>query len=153
MEEDYFSNLDQVLKRMSEAGLQLKWSKCSFEAQSVTYLGHQIYAQGLCPVTETVRAIKNVPKPGNVSLSLFSLWQISICTDHNPLMSLFSENKSIPPMASVCIQRWVLTLSAYQYHIVYRAENANVDALSWLALPDNSTATLCHLRPFFCWKS
>ncbi len=268
-EEEHLSNLDQVLKRMSQAGLLLKQCKCSFQAESVAYLGHQISAKGLYPVPEKVRAIKEAPKPGNVSelksflgmvtysgkflpdLStvLAPLYQLlhhdchwkwgaaqaaafikvknlmqsasvlvhfdpekeltvscdaspydigdvlshvmeedsekpiafasrtltkaekgysqldkeglaivfavkrfhqflygrpfTVFTDHKPLMSLFSEHKSIPSMASARIQRWALKLSAYQYRIVYRAgkENANADALSRLPLPDTPAST------------
>ncbi len=66
-EEEHLSNLDQVLMRMSQAELRLKQCKCSFQAESVTYLGHQISAQGLYPMPEKVGAIKEAPKPGNVS--------------------------------------------------------------------------------------
>ncbi len=264
-EEEHLSNLDQVLKRMSQAGLRLKQCKCSFQAASVTYLGHQISAQGLYPVPEKVRAIKEAPKPGNMSelksflgmvtyygkflpdLStvLAPLYQLlhhdyhwkwgaaqvaaftkvknllqsasvlvhfdpekeltvscdaspygigtvlshvmekdsekpiafasrtltkaekrysqldkeglaivfavkrfhqflygrpfTVFTDHKPLMSLFSEHKSIPSMASARIQRWALTLSAYQYRA--GKKNANADALSRLPLPDTPAST------------
>ncbi len=66
-EEEHLQNLDQVLKRMSDAGLRLKRSKCVFQAPSVTYLGHRISAQGLLPVEEKVRAIKGAPNPKNVA--------------------------------------------------------------------------------------
>ena len=58
-------------------------------------------------------------------------------------MSLFSETRCIPPLASARIQRWALTLSAYQYSIVFRAgkDNANADALSRLPLPDTPVTT------------
>ncbi|RXN04191.1 putative protein K02A2.6-like protein [Labeo rohita] len=268
-EEEHLSNLDQVLKRMSEAGLRLKQGKCTFQAESVTYLGHQISAQGLYPMPEKVRAIKEAPKPGNVSelksflgmvtyygkvlpdLStvLAPLYQLlhrdcqwkwgaaqvaaftkvknllqsarvlvhfdpekdltvscdaspygigavlshvmeegsekpiafasrtltkaergssqldkeglaivfavkrfhqflygrpfTVFTGHKPLMSLFSDCRSILSMASAHIQRWALTLSTYQYRIVYQVgkENANVDALSWLPLPVTPAST------------
>ncbi len=67
----------------------------------------------------------------------------TVFTDHKPLMSLFSEHKSIPSMASARIQRWALTKSTYQYHRVYRAgkENTNADALSQLPLPDTPAST------------
>lgn len=57
-----------------------------------------------------------------------------IYMDHKPLMRLFSETKHIPTLASARIQRMALTLSTYQYAIVYRAgeDNANDDALSRL---------------------
>lgn len=66
-EEEHLQNLDQVLKRISEAGMRLKRSKCVFQAQSVTYLGHRISAQGLSPVEEKVRVIKEAPSPKNVA--------------------------------------------------------------------------------------
>ena len=64
--------------------------------------------------------------------------QFSIVTDHKPLIHLFSENRSIPAMASVRLQRWALVLSAYQYKIVYKCgkDNVNADMLSRLPLPE-----------------
>ena len=64
-EEEHLKNLDQVLK--PDAGLRLKRSKCVFQAPSVTYLGHRISAQGLSPLEEKVRAIKEAPYPKNVA--------------------------------------------------------------------------------------
>lgn len=57
-----------------------------------------------------------------------------IYMDHKPLMRLFSETKRIPTLASARIQSRALTLSTYQYAIVYRVgeDNANDDALSRL---------------------
>ncbi len=53
-------------------------------------------------------------------------------TLQSDLSFLFSELKGIPAMASSCIQRWALTLSAYQYTIRYKASNtlSNADVLS-----------------------
>jgi len=44
-------------------------------------------------------------------------------------------------MASVTIQRWALTLSAYNYNIQHRPgkQLANADLLSRLPLPDTTT--------------
>ncbi|CAC5401677.1 unnamed protein product [Mytilus coruscus] len=60
--------------------------------------------------------------------------KFTIYTDHKPLIGLFIENKPIPPMAAARLQRWALTLSAYEYSIVYKEgkNNANADALSRL---------------------
>ncbi|MGH0165481.1 UNVERIFIED_CONTAM: hypothetical protein FKN15_064397 [Acipenser sinensis] len=53
-----------------------------------------------------------------------------ICSGHKPLMSLFSESKLIPPMASGRIQRWALLLT-YEYGVCYKSgdmhSNAQVD--------------------------
>ena len=35
----------------------------------------------------------------------------TLCTDHKPLLSLFSEHQAVNPQASARIQRWALTLS------------------------------------------
>ena len=40
-----------------------------------------------------------------------------IRSDHQPLLN---EAKAIPPMASVHLQRWALTLSAYEYTFEYK---------------------------------
>ena len=55
-------------------------------------------------------------------------------TDHKPLLSLFDKNRSVPALASSRIQRWALTLAAYQYAIKYRPGKYNfcADALSRL---------------------
>ena len=58
--------------------------------------------------------------------------------DHKPLIHLFSENRSVPAMASARLQRWALVLSAYQYKIVYKCgkDNVNADMRSCLPLPE-----------------
>lgn len=62
----------------------------------------------------------------------------TIFSDHQPLKYLFSETKQIPIMASSRIQRWALTLGAYQYTIQHRPgrKMGNADALSRLPLAD-----------------
>ena len=64
-----------------------------------------------------------------------------IYSDHQPLKYLLSESKGVPAMAASRIQRWALTLSAYEYTIVYRPgkDQGNADALSRLPLPQSST--------------
>ena len=64
---EHIENLQQVLQRLSEAGLRLNKEKCSFLLPQIEYLGHIIDAQGLHPTQEKVRAIKNSPKPKNVT--------------------------------------------------------------------------------------
>ena len=66
-EEEHLATLDEVLRRMREAGLRLRRDKCMFLAPSVIYLGHRIDAQGLHPVADKFQAITEVPSPHNVS--------------------------------------------------------------------------------------
>lgn len=62
--------------------------------------------------------------------------KFTIVTDHKPLLSLFSEKKAIPQMASPRVQRWALTIAAYDYIIQFRPgeKNGNADAMSRLPL-------------------
>ncbi|KAL7853111.1 hypothetical protein SRHO_G00188960 [Serrasalmus rhombeus] len=62
--------------------------------------------------------------------------QFVIVTDHKPLISLFSEMRAIPQMTSLRIQRWAVTLAAYEYTIMYKVgrDHTNADALSRLPL-------------------
>lgn len=66
----------------------------------------------------------------------------TLITDHKPLVSLFSEQRAIPPHASARIQRWALTLAMYEYTIAFRPTKAhgNADAMSRLPLPVLPTA-------------
>ena len=62
----------------------------------------------------------------------------TIKTDHKPLEGLLNEKKGNPALAAPRIQRWALTLSAYEYKISYKAgqTNGNADGLSRLPLPE-----------------
>lgn len=71
--EEHLGNLEKVLGRLSDAGLQLKRGKCVFLAPSVIYLGHKFMAEGLCPLEDKVRAIKEAPRPNSVT-ELRSFW-------------------------------------------------------------------------------
>jgi len=67
----------------------------------------------------------------------------SLITDHKPLLTLFNENRAIPPQASSRIQRWALTLAAYEYTLVFRptTQHGKADAMSRLPLPQKPKET------------
>ena len=58
----------------------------------------------------------------------------TLYSDHKPLECLSSESQQIPSIASSRIQRWALSLSAYQYTIKHKpgTSMSNADALSRL---------------------
>lgn len=61
----------------------------------------------------------------------------TICTDHKPLINLFSKTKAVLQMGSPRVQRWVVMFQAYQYNIVYKPGkyHQSADALSRLPVP------------------
>ena len=61
----------------------------------------------------------------------------SLVTDHKPLITLLHEHRAIPTSVSARIQRWALTLSMYEYRIMFKpsGSHGNADALSRLPLP------------------
>ena len=63
---------------------------------------------------------------------LYGKDKFTIYTDHKPLISLFGAHDKLPTLVAARLQRWALTLSAYNYKIEYRtgANNGNADALS-----------------------
>ncbi|KAK4314476.1 hypothetical protein Pmani_014181 [Petrolisthes manimaculis] len=60
---EHIHNLENVLIRLRDAGLQVKKKKCSFLQQSVEYLGHRIDAEGLHPTDEKVLVHYNPDLP------------------------------------------------------------------------------------------
>ena len=67
--------------------------------------------------------------------------KFTLITDHKPLLGLLGEIKVIPTQASARIQRWALTLVAYEY-TCYRSggNHGNTDAMSRLALQGEATS-------------
>ena len=62
-----------------------------------------------------------------------------IQSDHKPLEHLFKEMKGLPTLASARLQRWALTLGAYDYTITYKPgpQHCNADVLNRLPLPNS----------------
>ena len=61
--DEHLSSLEEVLKRLQNANLRAKKTKCKFLASSVSYLGYKIDGEGLHPLPEKVKAIQDAPTP------------------------------------------------------------------------------------------
>ncbi|MEL6931000.1 MAG: RNase H-like domain-containing protein, partial [Cyanobacteria bacterium J06600_6] len=64
---DHLVNLEEVLRRLDEAGLRLNRKKCVFLAPEVEYLGHRIDSKGLHPTKKKLDAIMQAPVPTDAS--------------------------------------------------------------------------------------
>lgn len=65
--QEHLETLNKVLGILARAGIRLNRQKCFFMRPSVEYLGHIIDENGLHPTEEKVKAIKEAPRPTNVT--------------------------------------------------------------------------------------
>ena len=97
---EHIETLDKVLGRLEDAGLRLKRNKCVFMAESVNYLGHRIDQEGLHPTEEKLEAVRDAPKPRNVTelrsylglLTYYSKFLPNLASTINPLYRLLLKS-------------------------------------------------------------
>ena len=61
--EEHLHNLNAVFKRIQDAGLRLKPSKCAFFQDKVNYLGHVISREGVSPDAGKIEKVRSWPIP------------------------------------------------------------------------------------------
>lgn len=61
-----FEKTALVLKTAAENGLRVKWKKCHFIQQSISFLGHHVKNGTVSPGVEKISAVKNFREPKNV---------------------------------------------------------------------------------------
>ena len=61
--EQHQQHLRQVLQRLSEHGIIINPSKCEFGVTELDFLGHRVSSQGIQPLQERVKAVKDFPTP------------------------------------------------------------------------------------------
>ena len=64
--EEHLKHIKIVLKRLQDANLKMKKSKCSFFKKELHYLGHLLTTKGIKPQPEKVEAITNLKPPTSV---------------------------------------------------------------------------------------
>ena len=60
---EHHEHLTAVFDRLSYYGLIVNRAKCVFGVKNVQFLGHEVSEEGIHPLEEKVRAIKDFPKP------------------------------------------------------------------------------------------
>ncbi|XP_052813877.1 uncharacterized protein K02A2.6-like [Mya arenaria] len=66
-DQSHLTSLREVLKRLSEHNIKLNEKKCSFMQDEVVYMGHLVNKHGVQATKDKIDAIRNCPKPENVS--------------------------------------------------------------------------------------
>ena len=61
--EEHLTKLDEVLQRLSDAGMKVNASKSSFAREKLDFLGYSISQKGISPITKKVDAIRNIAPP------------------------------------------------------------------------------------------
>ncbi|GFH61170.1 hypothetical protein CTEN210_17646 [Chaetoceros tenuissimus] len=64
--EDHLEKLDEVFRRLQEAGLKCKMQKSEFAKKKLYYLGYIISTDGILPDQKKVEAILNIDRPKTV---------------------------------------------------------------------------------------
>ena len=64
--EDHLDKLEQILKRLKEAGLKVNAAKCTWATAQIEYLGYWITRKGIKPLEAKVKAILDLEAPTNV---------------------------------------------------------------------------------------
>ena len=59
--EEHLCRLEQVSSRLEKSGLRAQENKWQFSVSEVSYLGHEIDAEGLHPLPNKVQAVVNAP--------------------------------------------------------------------------------------------
>ena len=65
--EEHLERLEAVFKKIANAGLKLKPSKCEFFKSEITYLGHIVSNNGIATDPKKIRAIQLWPRPTTVT--------------------------------------------------------------------------------------
>ena len=63
--EKHFEAVRQVLKRLDNANVRLKWEKCKFAEEEVDWLGYKLSQTGIKPINSKVQAIREKLTPKN----------------------------------------------------------------------------------------
>ena len=88
---EHDQNLDEVLRRLQDAGLTLNQDKCIFGVSDLTFFGHEVSASGISPHTKKVEAIREAPVPTNAAEVRSFLGLATYCSRFIPNFATVTE--------------------------------------------------------------
>ena len=99
--DDHLHHLNIVFERFQKACLKIKLSKCQFFKTHLHYLGHRISANGLEPLPEKLKAIRNLAPTRNVDeahhiLGLLGYYRSFVQAFANITLPITSLKKNMP---------------------------------------------------------
>ena len=128
-DDDHLKNLQEVLTRLSAAGLRLNRFKCTFMAVEVLYCGRRASADGTRPNEENIEAIVSAPSLSSVTelrsylgmLNFYNMDLPHLATTLEPLHRLLRKNShwNWTPEAQVTFEKktkQLLTSSSFLTH-------------------------------------
>ena len=63
IKQEHLKHIEIIFKKLKNAGLKLKESKCNFFKKEIPYLGHLISVNGIQPLPKKLDSIHNMPRP------------------------------------------------------------------------------------------
>ena len=90
-DQEHRDNVTKVINRLEQAGYRCRLDKCEFYKDSVVYLGHKVSSQGISPVEDKVRTLKEAPYPENLSELVSFIGAINYYAKFIPNMSMIAE--------------------------------------------------------------
>ncbi|KAL0867492.1 hypothetical protein ABMA27_008276 [Loxostege sticticalis] len=63
----HFQHLQQLFQRLSEYGIVVNTAKCEFGRSRITFLSHEVTADGIRPLADKVKALQDYPVPKTVT--------------------------------------------------------------------------------------
>ena len=93
--QDHLGHVEQVLRRLDEAGLRLKPGKCAFAQKEIEYLRYTLSSQGIRPNNRMVQAIQEFPRPTSTKAVNFYRRHVNnMAAIVRPLTALTRKDKS-----------------------------------------------------------
>ncbi|XP_046362411.2 uncharacterized protein K02A2.6-like [Haliotis rufescens] len=100
----HLKHIDNVFERLDSYGIKLNKSKCTFLQPSMEYLGFRVDSQGIHPTESKIEAIRNAPRPTNLT----ELQSFLGCVNY--------YRKFIPDMSTVCAPLNKLLQKGTKFH-------------------------------------
>lgn len=85
---EHINHLTQLLEAIKKEGFRLKFSKCTFALDSVTYLGHIIKNNSVSPIKDNLISIRNFPVPRTQKHVRQFLGKINFYNNYVPNISI-----------------------------------------------------------------